>query len=220
MSIPKAAGTRTSPLTYALLAGISGLFGFGGVYASLRSADRNKPSISASELQSPVAPAAGLASNPMARGDMLTFVFRKMPEPISAFTFEDSAGATKTLSDWKGKVVLLNVWATWCAPCRREMPALDHLQRELGGKDFEVVALSVDRQGLAASKKFLDETKVTNLNLYVESTSKSIGLLHASGLPTSILIDRNGLEVGRLAGPAEWDSEDAKALIRSVLNKS
>jgi thiol-disulfide isomerase/thioredoxin len=104
-----------------------------------------------------------------------------------------------------------------CAPCRKEMPALDALQKELGGDRFEVVALSVDRQGAAASKKFLDETKVTNLKLYVESTARSIGTLRATGLPTTILIDREGREIGRLAGPAEWNSADAKRLIASVL---
>ena len=217
MNSTKPTATITSPLTYALIAAMSGLLGFGAVYAILRTADKSNPLIPAEETPQPAIPAANTTSNPLATGDMITFVFRKTPETIPAFTFEDGSGSAKTLADWKGKVVLLNLWATWCAPCRKEMPALDRLQQELGGKDFEVVAMSVDRQGAPASKKFLDETKVANLKLYVESTSKSIGLLHASGLPTSILIDRNGLEVGRLAGPAEWDSPDAKALIRSVL---
>ena len=157
------------------------------------------------------------SGNPLSTGEMAAFVFRKTPEAIPEFTFEDGGGATKTLADWKGKVVLLNLWATWCAPCRKEMPALDRLQKELGGDTFEVIALSVDRQGAPASKKFLEETKVANLKLYVESTSKSIGMLRAAGLPTTILIDKDGLEIGRLAGPAEWDSADAKRLIGSML---
>ena len=148
---------------------------------------------------------------------MVTFVFAKAPNAVPEFTFEDGAGAARTLGQWKGKVVLLNLWATWCAPCRKEMPALDRLQKELGSDAFDVVALSVDRAGVPASRKFLDDAKVSNLKLYVESTSKSVGLLHASGLPTTILIDREGREIGRLAGPAEWDGADAKRLIGSVL---
>jgi thiol-disulfide isomerase/thioredoxin len=217
MTDTKFTGTAHTPLTYALIAAMSALLGFGAVYAILRPADKSNPLAPVGEPAKPRASESSATTNPLATGDMITFVFRKTPEVIPAFAFEDGASLPKTLADWKGKVILLNLWATWCAPCRKEMPALDRLQQELGGNDFEVVAMSVDRQGVSASKKFLDETKVANLKLYVESTSKSIGVLRASGLPTSILIDREGREIGRLAGPAEWDSVDAKALIRSVL---
>lgn len=213
MTEPRGKATPRTPLsTYGIVAVLAGLIGFGGVYAMRPGADNSKVVPAAT---APVAPSASV--NSLSTGEMATFVFRKAPEAIPAFTFEDGAGATKTLADWKGKVVLLNLWATWCAPCRKEMPALDRLQKELGGEKFEVVALSVDRQGAPASKKFLEETKVANLKLYVESTSKSIGTLRAAGLPTTILIDTDGREIGRLAGPAEWDSADAKRLIQSVL---
>lgn len=217
MSTTKNTGTPTPLITYALIAAMSGLLGFGAVYAILRPADKFKPIVPPVQVTKTDPTPPESSQNPLATGDMITFVFRKTPEAIPAFSFEDGAGQPKTLADWKGKVVLLNLWATWCAPCRKEMPALDKLQKELGGNDFEVVAMSVDRQGSPASKKFLDEAKVANLKLYVESTSRSIGTLRASGLPTTLLIDREGREIGRLAGPAEWDSADAKTLIRSAL---
>lgn len=199
---------KTSLTTYSVVAALTGLIGFGAVYAILRPADNSKP-VAAIKPQA--------AANPLAAGEMITFVFKKTPEAIPSFKFEDAAGAEKTLADWKGKVVLLNLWATWCAPCRKEMPALDRLQKELGGDNFEVVAISVDRQGAPASKKFLAETKSANLKLYVESSSRSVGTLKAAGLPTTILIDKEGREIGRLAGPAEWDSADAKRLIQAAL---
>src|SRR5690606_30661502 len=123
----------------------------------------------------------------------------------------------RTLADWRGKVVLLNLWATWCLPCRKEMPALDRLQEALGSEKFEVVALSVDRKGVEASKKFLDDAKVRNLALYVQPGGGATSAVRVVGLPATILIDTQGREIGRLLGPAEWDSDDAQRLIRSVL---
>ena len=210
MTNDKNDGVRKTPLAaYVIVAAISAVLGYGGVTAVMGPAETSSGA--------PAATTAATAGNQLSRGEMQTFVFKKKPEAVPEFRFEDASGAARTLADWKGKVVLLNLWATWCAPCRKEMPALDRVQKDLGGDGFEVVALSVDRAGVAASKKFLEETKVDSLKLYVESTSKSIGTLRAAGLPTSILIDREGREVGRLAGPADWDSADAKRLIQSVL---
>ena len=207
---------KTSLMTYVIVAALTGLMGFGAVYAILRPADNSKPAnVGVETAKSGAAPAA--SANPLATGGMITFVFKKTPEAVPSFKFEDGAGTEMSLADWKGKVVLLNLWATWCAPCRKEMPALDRLQKELGGDAFEVVAISVDRQGAPASKKFLDETKSANLKLYVESSSRSVGTLRAAGLPTTLLIDKEGREIGRLAGPAEWDSADAKRLIQAAL---
>ena len=214
MTNDKNDGIRKTPLAaYAIVAALSAVLGFAGVYAVLRP----DGSAAGRPVASAAVPAAAPSGNPLSSGEMQTFVFKKTPEAVPEFKFEDAGGAVRTLADWKGRVVLLNLWATWCAPCRKEMPALDRLQKDLGGDGFEVVALSVDRAGAVASQKFLEETKVVNLKLYVESTSKSIGTLRAAGLPTTILIDREGREVGRLAGPAEWDSADAKKLIGAVL---
>ena len=144
---------------------------------------------------------------------MAAFVFRKAPEDLPEATFLDAAGKERTLADWRGKVVLLNLWATWCLPCRKEMPALDRLQREMGSDRFQVVAVSVDRTGLAGAKKFLDETKAETLALYADPTARMATTLRAAGLPATFLLDREGREIGRLLGPAEWDGEDAKRLI-------
>jgi thiol-disulfide isomerase/thioredoxin len=126
-------------------------------------------------------------------------------------------GETLDLSRWKGRVVLLNLWATWCAPCRKEMPDLSKLQAELGGADFEVVALSVDRKGFEASQAFLKEVGVTNLAGYIEPDAKSLAALQALGLPATILIDRKGKEAARLLGPADWASAEAKAVVKALL---
>jgi len=160
-------------------------------------------------------PASGLRH--LATGPMTPFVVKPIPEPIAKITFQDESGAEKSLEGWRGRVVLLNLWATWCAPCRKEMPALDALQQKLGSPDFEVVALSLDRQGVETARAFLADTKATNLKLYVDPTAKSLDGLKAVGLPATILIDREGREVGRLLGPAEWSSPEAVALIERVL---
>jgi len=148
---------------------------------------------------------------------MAAFVFRKAPQALAEFKFQDAEGKERTLADWRGKVVLLNLWATWCLPCRKEMPALDRLQTALGSDRFEVVAISVDRKGLEASRKFLADTEVKKLALYVDASARLMSDVRAVGLPATLLIDAQGREIGRLLGPAEWDSEDAVRLIRSVV---
>jgi thiol-disulfide isomerase/thioredoxin len=148
---------------------------------------------------------------------MAGFVFRKEPEALPALAFQDATGRERSLADWRGKVVLLNLWATWCVPCRKEMPALDRLQAEMGSDRFEVVAVSVDRSGVQGARKFLDETKVGRLALYADPSARLAATLRAIGLPATLLIDAEGREVGRLLGPAEWDGEDAKRLIRAML---
>jgi thiol-disulfide isomerase/thioredoxin len=151
------------------------------------------------------------------RGTMTAFVMRKEPVALPDIAFKDGEGNPVTLADWRGRVVLINLWATWCAPCRREMPSLARLQDEIGGDDFEVLAISVDRKGAEASAKFLIETGAENLALYVDETFKVARDLKAPGLPVTILVDRQGREIGRLTGPAEWDSEDALSLIGAVI---
>jgi len=147
---------------------------------------------------------------------MAAFVFRKSPEPLPAVKFVDDAGRDRSLADFKGKTVLLNLWATWCAPCRKEMPALDRLQKELGSDKFEVVAVSVDKTGIEGARKFLDSIKTEKLALFADPTLRMSADLRAVGMPTTLLINSDGQEVGRLVGPAEWDSEDAKRLIANL----
>jgi len=166
--------------------------------------------------KSEAAPPAASSINPLSTGKMAAFVFKKLPEAVPPLAFKDRAGMDITLASFKGKAVLLNLWATWCAPCRKEMPALDRLQKQLGSDQFQVVALAIDKGGTEKAQKFLDDAKVQNLKLYIDPTARLASDLRAIGMPTTILIDRDGKEIGRLAGEAEWDSEDAKRLIASV----
>ncbi|MEQ9488919.1 MAG: TlpA disulfide reductase family protein [Alphaproteobacteria bacterium] len=129
-------------------------------------------------------------------------------------------GGTVAISDFRGKVVLLNFWATWCPPCIREMPALDRLQSDLGGDDFAVVAVSTDAGGKAVAEPYLrDRLGLTNLDLYLDPKFTAWKTYQAGGLPTSFVIDRQGRLVGALVGEAEWDGDDAKALFRHLINE-
>jgi thiol-disulfide isomerase/thioredoxin len=150
-------------------------------------------------------------------GPMAAFLVKADRPAVPNLAFKDSSGADIKLSKWQGRVVLLNLWATWCAPCRKEMPTLNDVQKQLGTKDFEVVALSVDRKGLEASSAFLKETGADSLGLYVDATTQSLEDLQAFGLPVTLLIDRKGREIGRLLGPAEWNSAEAIALMKAAI---
>ena len=130
------------------------------------------------------------------------------PKAIPGIQFQDGAGRARSLADFRGKLVVLNIWATWCAPCREEMPALDRLQAKLGGRDFEVVALSIDQQGPQAVRKFLAEVGVKALELYIDPSAQAGFKLATVGLPTTLLVDREGREIGRHVGPAKWDAPE------------
>ena len=192
---------------------LSALVGFAAVYV-IRGRSDNAPSTG---VTAPTANDSPASSEP-ASGAMAAFVKKAAPAPVPDIKFQDTSGKDVTLSSFKGKTVLLNLWATWCQPCREEMPALDRLQQQLGSDKFEVVVLSLDRQGLDASGKFLDEVKAHAVRLYTDVTTKQGLALKLVGMPTTILINKDGLEVGRLAGPAKWDSEDAKKLIEAATN--
>ena len=168
------------------------------------------------ETASPPPPQGGV-SRALAKGEMTAFVVRGERKPVPEISFTDENGAALSLDQWKGRIALVNLWATWCAPCRKEMSTLAALQSDMGSKDFEVVAISVDRKGLDASAKFLNEVGATALKLYADPSTDALTKLQAVGLPASILIDRQVREIGRLLGPAEWNSSDAKALITAAL---
>ncbi|HSK39683.1 MAG TPA: TlpA disulfide reductase family protein [Arenibaculum sp.] len=153
-----------------------------------------------------------------ARGAMSGFRTADRPAEVPELAFVGAGGERLSLGDFRGRVVLLNLWATWCAPCVEEMPALDRLQAARGGRDFEVVALSLDRGGRAQVAPFLDRLGVRNLRIYLDPSGAAMGALGPRGLPTTILIDREGREVGRLEGAAEWDSADALRLIEHYLD--
>lgn len=142
--------------------------------------------------------------------------FRYM-EPLKAvpeLPFLDGEGRRVDLSEFKDRLVLLNLWATWCAPCVKEMPALDRLQAQLGGPGFQVVALSVDRGGKDQVQPFYQRTGVKNLALYLDPSSASMQTLKLRGLPTTLLVDQEGRELGRIEGAVEWDSPEVIAFLR------
>ena len=147
------------------------------------------------------------------------FVFNIHPQPrvLPTIRFADEKGHAMTLQDFRGKVVLLNLWATWCPPCREEMPTLDRLQARLGGPGFEVVAVSIDRDGLPAVQEFYLQTAIKQLRVYLDKSGEASANLGATGIPTTLLIDRESREIGRKIGPAEWDSLEVVTLIQGYL---
>jgi thiol-disulfide isomerase/thioredoxin len=211
MSTDKKKSTRL-PL---VAAGVLVLAAITGYYWYQADGRKAGPVETAAEATAPT-PAGGV-SRDLATGTLAAFLVHPQPKPLPDIAFQDGAGKPLKLSDWKGRVVLINLWATWCAPCRKEMPDLAALQKELGSDQFEVVAISVDRKGAEASSAFLKETGAGNLKLYVEPTTRIVGDLQSAGLPATILVDRQGREIGRLLGPAHWAAPEAVALVRAAL---
>lgn len=150
-------------------------------------------------------------------GGLSNYVPAKELKPVPAVQFMDETGRVMTLEDFRGRVVVLNLWATWCTPCVAEMPMLDRLQKQLEGKDAEVVALSIDRGGQQAVKEFYERIGVKRLKIYVDPTMRAQTGLGTLGLPTTLIIDREGRERGRLMGAAEWDDAAAVELVLSAM---
>jgi thiol-disulfide isomerase/thioredoxin len=213
---PRPAAMRRIP--YAIVAvligaviGSAGLYGIGGL-------KRNAAGDSACR------PAVDLARKlaPLAHGEIAALTMATAPLRLPDLTFEDADGKPRKLSDWRGRIVLVNLWATWCVPCRKEMPALESLQTRLGGPDFEVVAVNIDTRDPEKPRNFLKEANLTRLGYFTDQKAKvfqdlkAIG--RALGMPTSVLVDGEGCEIATLAGPAEWSSDDAIRLIRAAVN--
>ncbi len=222
MSERKQRKARQTPPGIYLVAGIlAAVAGFGTVYVSFAPSDNGLAPKTVSEAATGNAaekPSAGQGSLAgLNKGAMAAFVVRPEPLALPDFSFTDAEGGPQSLADFRGKVVLLNIWATWCVPCREEMPMLDELQRELGGKDFEVVAVNIDKGGPDKARDFLTETGAANLALYTDPPGKLFVTLKAVGMPTTLLIDREGREIGRLVGPADWASAEAKRLIEAAI---
>ena len=162
-----------------------------------------------------IAQAAGLSQYTV--GAMANFNLSPGLPPAPAISFRDEKGEKHSLADFADKVVLINFWATWCGPCRREMADLDQLQAQLGGRDFMVLAISSDRKGMDVVRDFYRDYKIKHLGAFNDSTSKAQRAFRVYGLPTSVLIDDRGRELGRLVGPAEWHSDEAVALIKAAI---
>ena len=162
----------------------------------------------------------GFADGEEAAAAAVNFATNETPKPMPELQFNDSDGKALTLADFKGKVVLLNVWATWCGPCRKEMPTLDRLQAALGGPDFVVLPVSIDRKGMDVVSKFYAEIGIQHLSGYVAPTANQVlDTLGVWGLPATLLIDRQGRELGRLDGPAVWDSPETIAFLKQVIKQ-
>ena len=200
------------------LGGIAGVVvGLAAVYG-IGAMQRNAPDAACR-------PAAELAKRlgPLARGEVAGVSIAAAPRRLPDLAFNDADGKPRTLGEFRGRTILLNLWATWCVPCRKEMPALAALERELGGKDFEVVAVNIDTRDLEKPKTWLKDFGIEGLTYYADPSAKVFQDLKAVGkafgMPTTLLIDPAGCELAVLSGPAEWASEDAVNLIRVAIGK-
>jgi thiol-disulfide isomerase/thioredoxin len=191
------------------LAGLGGVYGIGGFMRNAGDPDCR--------------PAVALAQRlgPLARGEVAAMAIAETPLRVPDLVFRDQSGAERRLSDWRGRTVLLNLWATWCIPCRKEMPALDALEGTLGGERFEVVAVNIDTRDPTKPRTWLEGVGVNRLAYYADQSAKVFQDLkligRAFGLPTTVLIDPEGCEIGTAAGPAEWASQDGLTFVRAAL---
>jgi thiol-disulfide isomerase/thioredoxin len=215
---PEKAASHPHPRRFALvagavaagaLAGLAGVYGIGGFMRNAGDPDCR--------------PALEIARRigPLARGEVAAMAIAERPLRLPDIGFHDLSGAERRLSDWRGRTVLLNLWATWCIPCRKEMPALDALEGTLGGARFEVVAVNIDTRDSRKPHAWLEEVGVNRLAYYADQSAKVFQDLkligRAIGLPTTVLIDPAGCEIGTAAGPAEWASQDGVGLVRAAL---
>src|ERR1700726_3724911 len=211
---PLPAATRRIPLAIGTVL-IGAVIGFAGVYGT-GGLSRNASGDPACR------PAVDLARKlaPLAHGEVAALTMATAPLRLPDLAFEDAEGKPKKLSDWRGRTVLVNLWATWCVPCRKEMPALEGLQTKLGGPNFEVVAVNIDTRDPENPKNFLKEANLTRLGYFSDQKAKVFQELKAAGralgMPTSVLVDGQGCEIATIAGPAEWDSDDAVKLITAA----
>ena len=194
---------------FVVLAGVGAIYVMGSGSGNVASSECGKASTKMAALK------------PLALGDVAAFQLADAPSPIGALGFTDGEGTQKNISDWRGKTVLLNLWATWCAPCRHEMPALETLQREMGGERFSVVPVSVDLGDDAKPKAFYAETGLKDLPFFHDGSMGIFNALKkrslAIGMPTTLLVDEAGCHVAVMHGPAEWDSPDGLAVVDALL---
>lgn len=136
---------------------------------------------------------------------------------VSTLCFKDSRSKRVCISEWKGRVVLLNLWATWCVPCRLELPDFEKLKESLGSRELDIVALAVDRGGVASVRNFYQKSGIRHLSIYVDEELLAMQELEARGIPTTLLIDRKGREIRRLSGPNQWDTAEQLTTIQKAL---
>jgi thiol-disulfide isomerase/thioredoxin len=191
-------------------AGLAGIYGIGGFERNAGADAACRPAL-----------AAATRIAPLARGEVAAVAAAEKPLSVAALSFQDAQGRVRTLSEWSGRTVLLNLWATWCVPCRKEMPALAALEKMRGGDGFEVVAVNIDTRDPDKPRAWLKDNDVNGLAYYADPSArifqdlKAVG--KAFGMPTTMLVDPHGCEIATIAGPAEWASEDAVRLIDAAL---
>src|SRR6202795_4117831 len=204
---PRPAATRRIPIAIGAVL-IGAVIGFAGIYG-FSGLKRNAGGDPACR------PAVDLARRlaPLAQGEVAALTMATAPLRLPDLAFEDAEGKPKKLSDWRGRTVLVNLWATWCVPCRKEMPALESLQTRLGGPNFEVVAINIDTRDPEKPKNFLNDAHLTRLGYYNDQNAKVFQELkaigRALGMPTSVLVDGQGCEIATIARTAQWGSDDA-----------
>ena len=213
--LPRPTAMRRIPIAVGAVV-IGALIGFAGVYG-IGGLNRNATGDPA--CRRAVELARKLA--PLAHGEVAAITMATAPLRLPDLAFEDGAGKPRKLSDWRGRTLLVNLWATWCVPCRKEMPALEVLQTRLGGPNFEVVAINIDTRDDEKPKNFLREANLTRLGYFSDQNAKVFQDLkavgRALGMPTSVLVDGQGCEIGTISGPADWASDDAIKLITAAI---
>jgi thiol-disulfide isomerase/thioredoxin len=189
------------------------------VLAGVYGMERLRSNAAAVACEPAIATAARIAA--LARGEVAALLTAKRPFLVPDLVFKDAEGRDRKLNEWRGRTVLLNLWATWCVPCRKEMPALDALESELGGPKFQVVAIDIDTRDAQKPLAFLKDVGVTHLAYYSDQSAKVFQELKlagkAFGMPTTLIVDRSGCEIGEMAGPAEWASADGLKLIGAAI---
>jgi thiol-disulfide isomerase/thioredoxin len=192
--------------------GLAGVYGIGRLMGNAGADPACKPAVETARRMAP-----------FARGEVAAVGVSQTPKTLPSLAFKDASGTDKTLADWRGRTVLLNLWATWCVPCRKEMPALDALQARLGGTDFEVISINIDTRDVEKPRTWLKEVGINKLGYYADNSAKVFQDLKAIGkafgMPTTLLVDPNGCELATLAGPAEWASDDAVKLVTAALGR-
>jgi thiol-disulfide isomerase/thioredoxin len=195
--------------TVAVLAVLAGVYGI----------DRLRSNPADAACQPAVNTAARIA--PLVQGEVAALTVAQTPFRVPDVAFKDAEGRDRTLADWRGRTVLLNLWATWCVPCRSEMPALDALEGDLGGPHFQVVAVNIDTRDPHKPLAFLKEIGVKRLAYYSDQSARVYEDLKtagkAFGMPTTLIVDPSGCEIGDMAGPAAWSSPDGVKLVSAAI---
>lgn len=160
---------------------------------------------------------ADSALEDLREGTMRKLVFHSAPQPVSPAVFRTPEGTEHTLSDWQGKHVVLNFWATWCAPCRKEMPALNALQKEFGGESFEVVTVATGSNSLPGIERFFGEYGIDSLPILLDPRSELASEMGVLGLPVTVILNPEGEEIARMRGDAEWYGDSARAIVARLI---